>query len=120
MLGVCEWTDFLALAEELAARPNDEAAARTAISRAYYATFHAGRDFLERIGAPIDRSRNAHRQVQIALQERSARIGQDTAVLHFWRKRADYDDATFPDFDEQAASAVMLAPQTIAAIQALP
>ncbi len=37
-----EWFDFLDLAETLAETPNNEAAARTAISRAYYATFTPG------------------------------------------------------------------------------
>ncbi len=34
------WTDYLVLAERLAARDADEAALRTAISRAYYAAYH--------------------------------------------------------------------------------
>jgi uncharacterized protein (UPF0332 family) len=68
MFGVFEWIDFLELAEDLAARQHDEAAARTAISRAYYAAFHAGRGYLVRAGIPLDRSRNAHLQVRDALR----------------------------------------------------
>jgi uncharacterized protein (UPF0332 family) len=120
MSGVFEWTDFLELAENLAARQNDEAAARTAISRAYYAAFHAGRDYLVRAGIPLDRSRNAHFQVRDVLREESAHIGQDLEQLHFWRKRADYDSPHLLDVTEQANTAVTVAGQTIEAIQAIP
>ncbi len=115
-----EWSGFLDLAEDLAATPNDEAAARTAISRAYYATFHAGRAYLSRTDVPIDRSRNAHFQVQMEFQNRSAEIGQVIAMLHFWRKQADYDTPSIPDVAELARSAVSFARDTIAAILTLP
>ena len=114
-----DWHGFLTLADDLAARPNDEAAARTAISRGYYATFHTGRDYLVRAGIPLDRSRNAHRQVQDAPRTKNAEIGQDLELLHFWRKRADYDYLQLTDVAEQANSAVILARETIDAIQAI-
>jgi uncharacterized protein (UPF0332 family) len=116
---VFDWLEYLELAEELASRPNDEAASRTAISRAYYATFHTGREYLMRTGIFLDRSRNAHRQVQDALRTQSAEIGQDLEQLHFWRKRADYDILQFTDIDEQANSATILARKTIDAIKAI-
>jgi uncharacterized protein (UPF0332 family) len=116
---VFEWVDFLDLAEELAARPNDEASARTAVSRAYYATFHIGRDFLVRAEIPRDRGRNAHVQVQRELRKQSARIGQDLELLHFCRKQADYDTSQFTDVNEQARSAATLARETIDAIKTL-
>jgi len=116
---VFEWVGFMDLAEDLAARANDEAAARTAISRAYYATFHTGRDYLVRTGIGLDRSRNAHRQVQDALRTKNAEIGQDLELLHFWRKKADYDNLQLTDVDEQANSAVILARETIDAIKAI-
>ena len=120
MFGVFEWIDFLELAEDLAARHDNEAAARTAISRAYYAAFHAGRDYLARVGIPLDRSRNAHSQVRHVLREQSAQIGQDLYQLHFWRKRADYDSPRLLDVTEQANTAVTVTRQTIEAIQAIP
>jgi hypothetical protein len=116
---VFDWADFLDLAEELAARTNDEAAGRTAVSRAYYATFHIGRDYLVRAEIPLDRGRNAHVQVQRELQNQSAQIGQDLELLHFWRKQADYDTSPFTDVNEQVRSAATLARETIDAIKAL-
>ncbi len=113
-----EWEGFLDLAEVLAADQNNEAAARSAISRAYYATFHAGRDYLVRAGIPIDRSRNAHLQVQEELRNKSERIAQVVKRLHVWRKYADYDTLSIPDGAGQAAIAVTLARETIDAIKA--
>jgi uncharacterized protein (UPF0332 family) len=114
-----EWENFLDLAEVLAAEPNNEAAARSAISRAYYATFHTGRDYLVRAGIPIDRSRNAHLQVQDELRHKNETIGQDVKRLHVWRKYADYDTQSIPDVAGQAAVAVTLARETIDAIKAI-
>ena len=114
-----EWEDFLELAEVLAAEPNNEAAARSAISRAYYATFHAGRDCLVRSRIPIDRSRNAQLQVQDELRNRSEIVGQAVKRLHVWRKYADYDALSVPDVARQAAVAVILARETIDAIKAV-
>lgn len=114
-----EWEDFLDLAETLAGEPSNEAAARSAISRAYYATFHSGRDYLVRAGVPIDRSRNAHLQVQEELRQKSEGLGQIVKRLHVWRKYADYDDLSIPDVARQAAVAVALAREAIAAIKAI-
>ncbi len=44
------WTDFLALAERLARDSDNEAAQRTAISRAYYAAYHAAAIFVRAKG----------------------------------------------------------------------
>ena len=111
-----EWEDFLDLAESLASQPSNEAAARSAISRAYYAAFHAGRDYLVRAKIPIDRSCNTHVQVQDELQKSEA-IGQVVKRLHVWRKYADYDDLSIPDVDRQATVAVILARETVDAIK---
>jgi len=117
--GVFEWSDFLDLAEDLAALPDHDAAARTAISRAYYATFHAGRDYLDRAHIPVDRGRNAHFQVQTELQKRSTEIGLEIALLHSWRKQADHDTQSIPNAETLARSAVSLARETISAIEVL-
>jgi uncharacterized protein (UPF0332 family) len=114
-----EWEDFLDLAEALANEPSNEAAARSAISRAYYTTFHSGRDYLVRAGVPIDRSRNAHLQVQDELRRKSEAVGQIVKRHHVWRKYADYDDFSIPNVARQAVLAVTLASETIDVIKAL-
>ena len=116
-----EWEDFLELAASLAAEPSNEAAARSAISRAYYATFHAERDYLVRAEIPFDRSRNAHvhLQVQDEPRKKSETVEQVVKRLHVWRKYADYDDVSIPDVAAPAAVAVTLARETIDAIKAL-
>jgi uncharacterized protein (UPF0332 family) len=114
-----EWEDFLDLAESLASEPNNEAAARSAISRAYYATFHSGRDYLVCAGSPTDRGRNAHLQVQEELRQKSESVAQVVKRLHVWRKYADYDDLSIPDMARQAAVAVALARETIDTIKAI-
>lgn len=117
-----DWDEFLDLAETLAAEPSNEAAARSAISRAYYATFHAGRGYLVRTGIPVDRSRNAHYQVRVELGKRVEIIERNLRRLHDLRKQADYDNpfpADSANVAENAALAVSLARQTIVAIEAI-
>ena len=46
-----DWADYLAVADELAARTDDPAAMRTAIGRAYYAVVRLG---TERLNAVTD------------------------------------------------------------------
>jgi uncharacterized protein (UPF0332 family) len=117
---VFEWLDFLELAEELAAWPShEEAAARTSISRAYYAAFHAGRDYIARSGIAVDRSRSSHVQVQNELRKRNQELANDLGRLHEWRKIADYEVVGFPDVGEQALNALILAKDCIARIQSM-
>lgn len=114
-----DWDDYLALAEDLAARPRNEAAGRSAISRAYYATFHERRGYLVRAGIPFDRGRNAHKQVRNEIRKQSEKIADDLERLHAWRKEADYDNPTSFDIEFQAAVAVTLARRTIMRIKSI-
>jgi uncharacterized protein (UPF0332 family) len=116
---VFEWDDFLELADRLAAGPADEAAARTAISRAYYAAFHAGREFLASSGIDADMSRRAHQQVRQVLQARDAGLGDVLGQLHDWRKQADYDDRCAFNVYRQANLAIIVARMTIERIRSL-
>jgi uncharacterized protein (UPF0332 family) len=116
---VFDWDGFLALAEELAARPQDEAARRSAISRAYYATFHAGREYLLRAGIPVHRGHFAHLQVKDELRKRSEKIADEVERLQSWRKEADYDDPCTFDIEVQAVITVDLARRTIETIRSL-
>jgi uncharacterized protein (UPF0332 family) len=110
---VFDWHGFLALADELAARSGDEAAARTAISRAYYAAFHAGRAYLDQVNIPAELSGRAHRQLRQVLQSQDPAISETLARLHDWRKEADYDDSCSFNVERQASIAIGLARATI-------
>ena len=113
-----DWTGFLDLAEELAFRGNDEAAHRSAISRAYYAAFHSGRAYLEHHDIEISRSGGAHRQIQRIFQTVDVAIRQDLLRLHEWRKEADYDDPCSFVIETQARESVTLASSLVDRIKA--
>src|SRR5437899_11955893 len=57
-----DWNEYAALAEELSKRDN-EASLRTAISRIYYSTYHAARDYLLEEGIPLSTSDSSHKIV---------------------------------------------------------
>jgi uncharacterized protein (UPF0332 family) len=86
--------DFLDLARRLAAG-GAEADWRTAISRAYYSTFHAARQLMQDLGFTVPRGDQAHRHVWLRLSNcgdaavRSAGAGLN--ALRQERNRADYD-----------------------------
>lgn len=63
--------DFLNLSNQMAAGAT-EAEWRTAISRAYYATFHAARDLLRELGFTVPR---------IAIQRGQFSAGSDARIL---------------------------------------
>jgi uncharacterized protein (UPF0332 family) len=98
---------------------NDEAAHRSAISRAYYAAFHTARAYLEHHELEIDRSGGAHRQIQRVFQAIDAAIRQDLLRLHEWRKDADYDDPCSFVIETQALESLDLARSLVDRIKAL-
>jgi hypothetical protein len=116
---VFDWHRYLALADELAARSGDEAAGRTAISRAYCAAFHAGRAYLDRVNIPTEVSGRAHRQLRQVLESRDPAISETLARLHDWCKEADYDDSCSFNVERQASIAIELAPATIEKLEAI-
>jgi len=116
---VFDWHEFLALADELAARSGDEAAVRTAISRAYYAAFHAGRAYLDRVNIPAELGGRAHWQLRQVLQPQDPAISETLARLHDWRKEADYDDSCSFNVNRQASIAIDLARVTIQEIESI-
>ena len=60
-----DWKDFLSLAERLAREGNDESSQRTAISRAYYAAYHAAAAYVAAKG--FVRGRHSHEKVWAAV-----------------------------------------------------
>jgi uncharacterized protein (UPF0332 family) len=58
-----DWPEYLRLAEELAQRQSDEAALRSAISRAYYAAFCCACNYLRQKGIPVPQGEGSHDRV---------------------------------------------------------
>ena len=88
------WQNYLNLARELAQRP-DEAAQRSAISRAYYAAFCSVRVHLEEKGVFISTmGQDSHTLVWKEFQNKGkteTAIYQNGHRLKNRRKQADYD-----------------------------
>jgi uncharacterized protein (UPF0332 family) len=86
---------FIRVAEKLAPS-RDEAERRTAISRAYYAAFHAARDFFEDLDFRVPRADAAHAYLSRRLPAASSApqlvaAGNDLSTLRSYRNEADYD-----------------------------
>ena len=90
------WRDFLSLAARLATEAT-EADWRSAISRAYYAAFHATRHLLADLNFTVPRADRAHQYLIFRLSNCSEPIveqaGRDLETLRRLRNRADYDEA---------------------------
>jgi hypothetical protein len=90
-----DWRAFLALAERLAQEVEDEAALRSAISRAYYAVFALASRRLREHGC-LSQRRDQHTRVWATYRNagRTAceRIGELGFNLLDQRRRADYQD----------------------------
>ncbi|MGH9803356.1 MAG: HEPN domain-containing protein [Blastocatellia bacterium] len=89
-----DWRGYFSLAQELSQRQN-EAALRSAISRAYYAAFCSARVYLEKQGVTISTmGQDSHTLVWKEFQgkgKNAAAIFQNGNRLKNRRKQADYD-----------------------------
>lgn len=87
------WSSYLALAKELAGR-SDEAAKRSAVSRAYYYAFHVANNHLKANNIAVDRNLGTHERVWRVYIESSTlecrKIGSDGNRLRVSRRDADY------------------------------
>lgn len=91
---------------------------RSAISRAYYATFLVASAFLDHIGFAVENNHGAHVAVQHALNNSGddalRAVGSELGTLHQQRRRADYDVRDpWAEFSQNAARAVGLAADLI-------
>ncbi len=89
-----DWKQYLNLADELSHR-SDEAALRSAVSRAYYAAFGAARNYLRRKGEHIPDNEQTHKVVWESFQQRGktyAAVYQNGNRLKNRRRQADYED----------------------------
>lgn len=86
---------FIRLAGKMAAQSStDEAALRTAVSRAYYGAFHIARQFLEELGVSTVANAQIHGFVRHCLigsgDAELQQAGSLLSTLHTDRIRADY------------------------------
>jgi uncharacterized protein (UPF0332 family) len=88
---------FLDVADELVTGAH-EAHWRSAVSRAYYATFHLARALLEGCGFGAPRAETAHAYLSLRLSNCGhpdlSVVGRELAELRRERNRADYDIAS--------------------------
>jgi uncharacterized protein (UPF0332 family) len=112
--------DFLAVATQLAAG-NTEAEWRSAISRAYYAAFHAARELLEGLRFAVPRADRAHiylsRRLANCGHAKTQEAGADLNALRGDTNQADYD-LHRPMTGQLAALHVRLAEKIIQSLDA--
>ena len=118
------WSDFLALARRLALGHASEADQRTAISRAYYAVFHAASAFVRAKTLVPPTERLTHEKVWNLLANDPdpdrADVGRRGRVLKLLRVDADYKNPfPRPDLNRLTADASTEADALIAAISRL-
>jgi uncharacterized protein (UPF0332 family) len=129
-----DWSEYLNLAQELAATNSDssanrEAKLRSAISRAYYSTFCLARNYLRDSEKDLtlfrkNRDINEHQYVaEEFINHRSknknmVKIGENLSRLRELRNKADYEDTMF-NLPTQAKTALKLADNIIAALSNL-
>ena len=118
-----EWTMYLRLAEELASRP-DEAAKRTAISRAYYFVFNIAFARAESTAGrcPVNEGRHAwcwNKYIQSPDID-CKQLGNDGDRMKRRRAEADYVESTKVNLDEQVRLMLIEAHRFEARLAALP
>jgi uncharacterized protein (UPF0332 family) len=112
--------DFLRVARSLAAS-GGEAERRTAVSRAYYAAFHAARDLLRELGFAVPRADRAHEYLYRRLNNCGlgavVDAGRTLHALRSGRNQADYDvDSPFPSAAVEAVADAESILQTLDAL----
>jgi len=129
-----EWSEYLNLAQELAATNSDslanrEAKLRSAISRAYYSTFCLARNYLrdiekDRTFFRKNRDINEHQYVAEEFiyhptkMKNMVKIGENLSRLRELRNKADYEDTIF-NLQKEARTALKLAKNIISALSKL-
>ena len=93
-MALFDWLQFSVLAKELSARP-DEAALRSAISRAYYAAYNTAKTFCSEKAFPISDTGNRHRDLWDAFLKKGGRtftsVYEKGERLRRKRTKADYE-----------------------------
>jgi len=64
-----DWNGYLQIARDCAAQPEDEGLLRTAISRAYYAAYHAAKSYVEQVARiDVEGQTDSHKVIWDALK----------------------------------------------------
>ena len=118
-----DWSQYLVLAEALATQPDNEAALRSAVSRAYYAAFCLAREHLLNTHIPYrsrpHRPRLSHRAVWRTYQrDVDRRIAMDGNRLRELRNLVDYEDVVH-DLDSAVRSALSMSRRILASLDEL-
>ena len=89
-----DWSQYLVLAKDLGSR-SEEAAVRSAISRAYYAAYNVARSFCANAGISIIDTGNLHKDLWDAFLRKGGRtfasVYDKGQRLRRKRTKADYD-----------------------------
>ena len=124
-----DWNEFLNLADKMANQAltiqglSMESTYRTAISRAYYATYHVAFRIAKQLDPSFKPTKSQHQAVidwyRTKTQPPVNTIGQSLTTLKTKRVHADYHDSKRITA-AAAAGAVSLAQKTISEIEKLP
>jgi uncharacterized protein (UPF0332 family) len=93
-----DWREYLKLAKELAGLQgsgySQEAAERSAVSRAYYAAFCWARNYAEKnLAFTPQGTADDHKRLREHLSRRGhKKLASDLNRLRGWRNKCDYDD----------------------------
>lgn len=103
-----EWHAFVEFARRLATEmPDDEAAMRSAVSRAYFGAFCHVKEYAEeKLGFLPGKEADDHGKLRSILKGRFSVVGQRLQQLRELRNTADYDQEANPDWNLAAGSAV--------------
>ncbi|BBM69563.1 hypothetical protein RmaAA213_14090 [Rhodothermus marinus] len=117
-----DWLSYLDLARVLAGQSNvshlQEAANRSAVSRAYYAAFCFCRNYAEQhLGFQRSSLAAEHAQLRKHLSKRNkGKVASDLNKLRQWRNQCDYDDSV-NRLHQMVRNSIRLAEQVILQIQ---
>ena len=119
---VFDWAKYLVLAEELGTSRMNEAALRSAISRAYYATFCKARNYLRHEGVRIPNTGKAHKIVwdnfRNDIDQHRRSIGITGDRLRQSRNKADYEDE-FPNVTKVVQDSISKAKRLLETLENL-
>lgn len=114
-----DWNGYLQIARHCVAQPEDEGLLRTAISRAYYAAYHAAKSYVEQVArVDVEGQTDSHKVIWDALKTGPGskpqlwKLGNE---LKRARLQADYRDEFGSNVAKAARRALDLATQIVSA-----